>query len=62
MKEVLTGVHLLESTIRPEMTEMTGNRVLQFGTYRDVLQSTGKRVEATVGRFAAVLVRDSTSA
>ncbi|MBC7790895.1 MAG: DUF4440 domain-containing protein [Anaerolineae bacterium] len=62
VKEVLGGVHFLESSIRPEMTELAGDRVLQFGAYRDVLQSTGKPAEVVVGRYAAVLVRDSTSA
>ena len=61
VKEVLGGVRFLESSIRPELTEMAGERVLQFGAYRDVLQSTGKPAEVVVGRFAAVLVRDSTS-
>jgi ketosteroid isomerase-like protein len=62
VKEVLGGVHFLESTIRPELTEIAGDRVLQFGAYRDVLQSSGKPAEVVVGRFAAVLQRDSTSA
>ena len=61
VKEVLGGVRFLESSIRPELTEIAGDRVLQFGTYRDVLQSTGKSAEVVVGRFAAVLLRDSTS-
>jgi ketosteroid isomerase-like protein len=62
VKEVLGGVRFLESSIRPELTEIAGDRVLQFGTYRDVLQSTGRPAEVVVGRFAAVLLRDSTSA
>ena len=41
---------------------VAGDRVLQFGAYRDVLQSTGKPAEVVVGRYAAVLPRDSTSA
>ena len=61
VKEVLGGVRFLESSIRPELTEIAGDRVLQFGTYRDVLQSTGKPAEVVVGRFAAVLLRDGTS-
>lgn len=60
-KEVLGGVRFLESSIRPEITEPAGDRVLQFGTYRDVLQSPGKPAEVVVGRFAAVLLRDSLS-
>ena len=62
VKEVLGGVRFLDSSILPELTEAAGDRVLQFGTYRDVLQATGKPAEVTVGRFAAVLLRDSTSA
>ena len=62
VKEVLGGVKFLESSIRPEITEIAGDRVLQFGTYNDVLQSSGKPVEVVIGRFAAVLLRDSTSA
>lgn len=61
VKAVLGGVRFLESSIRPELTEIAGDRVLQFGAYRDVLQSTGKPAEVVVGRFAAVLLRDSTS-
>ena len=61
VKEVLGGARVLESSIRPELTEIAGDRVLQFGTYRDVLQSTGKPAEVVVGRFAAVLLRDGTS-
>lgn len=61
VKEVLGGVHFLESTIRPELTELAGDRVLQFGTYRDVLRQTGQPVQVVVGRFAAVLQRDSTA-
>jgi ketosteroid isomerase-like protein len=62
VKDVLGGVRFLESNIQPELTEIAGDRVLQFGAYRDVLQSTGKPAEVVVGRFAAVLLRDSTSA
>ena len=58
VKDVLGGVHFLESTIRPEITELAGDRVLQFGVYRDVLQSTGQPVQVVNGRFAAVLQRD----
>jgi ketosteroid isomerase-like protein len=62
VKEVLGGVHFLESSIRPEMTEIAGDPGLQFGAYRDVLQSTGKPAEVVVGRYAAVFLRDSSSA
>jgi ketosteroid isomerase-like protein len=61
VKEVLGSVRFLEASIRPELTEMAGDRVLQFGTYRDVLQSAGKPAEVVHGRFAAVLLRDSTA-
>jgi ketosteroid isomerase-like protein len=61
VKDVLSGVRFLESSIRPELTEVVGDRVLQFGEYRDVLQPTGKPVQVVVGRFAAVLERDSTA-
>jgi ketosteroid isomerase-like protein len=62
VKEVLGGVHFFEATIRPEITEIAGDRVLQFGAYRDVLQSPGKPAEVVMGRYAAVFLRDSTSA
>lgn len=61
VSELLGGVRFLEASIRPELTEIAGDHVLQFGAYRDVLQSTGKPAEVVFGRFAAVLVRDSTS-
>ena len=61
VKDVLSGVRFLESSIRPELTEVVGDRVLQFGEYRDVLQPIGKPVQVVVGRFAAVLQRDSTA-
>jgi ketosteroid isomerase-like protein len=59
VKEVLAGVRILESDIRPELTEVLGDRVLQIGEYRDVLQPTGQPVQAAFGRFAAVLRQDS---
>lgn len=58
VKEILAGVRILESDIRPELTEMLGDRVLQVGEYRDVLQPTGQPVQAAFGRFAAVLRQD----
>ena len=61
VKDVLSGVRFLESSIRPELTESTGDRVLQFGTYRDVLQQSGQPAQVVEGRFAAVLQRDSSA-
>lgn len=59
VKDVLESVRFLEASITPELTELAGDRVLQFGTYRDVLQPTGQPAQVVVGRFAAVLQRDS---
>lgn len=58
VKEILAGVRILESDIRPELTEVLGDRVLQVGEYRDVLQPTDQRVQTAFGRFAAVLRQD----
>jgi hypothetical protein len=60
VKDVLSGVRFLESSIRPEHTEWLGEQVAQFGQYRDVLQTTGQPAQVTFGRFAAILKRDST--
>lgn len=57
--EIFGNLRVLESSIRPELTEQAGDRVLQFGTYRDVLQASGKPAQVVVGRFAAVFERDS---
>ena len=59
VKDVLAGVKFHEASIRPELTELAGNHVLQFGTYRDVLQATGQPRQVTAGRFSAVLQQDS---
>lgn len=59
VKDVLGGVRFLESSVQPEFTETAGDRVLQFGTYRDVLQQSGQPAQVVVGRFGAVLQRDS---
>ena len=61
-KKVLGSVDLMEAIIQPEITEFAGDQVLQFGTYRDVLQAPGQPVQVVHGRFSAVLVRDSASA
>ena len=60
-KNVLGSVDILEATITPEVTEFAGDRVLQFGTYRDVLQAPGQPVQVVHGRFSAVFLRDSAS-
>lgn len=62
VEQVLGSVRFIESSIQPELTEVVGDRVLQFGSYRDVMQPTGQPVQVVQGRFAAVLMRDSTSA
>lgn len=62
VKDVLAGVRFHESNIRPELTELAGDRVLQFGEYRDVLQATGQPPQAVFGRFSAVLQQDSAGA
>ncbi len=59
VKDVLAGVRFHESAISPELTELAGDHVLQFGTYRDVLQATGQSPQVTFGRFSAVLQHDS---
>lgn len=59
VKDVLAGVRFHESSIRPELTELAGDRVLQFGEYRDVLQATGQPPQRVFGRFSAVLQQDS---
>ena len=59
VKEIFAGVRIHESIIRPELTELAGDRVLQFGDYRDVIQPTGQPRQVVFGRFSAVLQRDS---
>lgn len=59
VKDILAGVRFHEATIRPELTELAGDRVLQFGEYRDVLQATGQPPQAVFGRFSAVLQQDT---
>lgn len=56
---VLAGVRFLDSRITPDRTEFAGDRVLQFGTYRDDLQPTGQPVQVVHGRFVAVFVPDT---
>jgi ketosteroid isomerase-like protein len=52
----------LESQVRPEVTELSGRRVFQFGTYRDVIEPSGQTPIAFHGRFSAILDRDSAHA
>lgn len=59
VKDVFAAVRFHESSIRPELTELVGDRALQFGEYRDVLQSTGQPTQVAFGRFSAVLQKDS---
>jgi ketosteroid isomerase-like protein len=57
---VFTCCRYLESTVRPELTELFGDRAFQFGTYRDVIQPTGQAAPTTFyGRYSAIFDRDS---
>ena len=47
----------LESAVRPEITELSGGRAFQFGTYRDVIQPSGQTPITFYGRFSAILDR-----
>lgn len=58
-KDILAGIRIHESTIRPELTELAGDRALQFGEYRDVIQPKGQARQVVFGRFGAVLQRDT---
>src|SRR5687767_3604417 len=49
----------LESNVQPELTEVSGGRAFQFGTYRDVIQPSGQPVLTFYGRFSAIFDRDS---
>ena len=49
----------VESRFKPELTDVSGNRAFQFGTYRDVIQPAGQAALAMHGRVSAVLERDS---
>lgn len=59
---VFTCCRYLESQVRPEITELSGRRAFQFGTYRDVIQPAGQSPITFHGRFSAILDRDSTNA
>ena len=49
----------LESRQQIERMEVAGNRAIQFGSYRDIIQPTGQPPLFMYGRFDAVLERDS---
>jgi ketosteroid isomerase-like protein len=49
----------LESNVQPELTEVSGGRAFQFGTYRDVIQPSGQPVLTFYGRYSAIFDRDS---
>ena len=49
------------SRLRPEITELSGRRAFQFGTYRDVIQPMGQEPITFFGRFSAVIDRGSTN-
>jgi ketosteroid isomerase-like protein len=55
---VFTCCRYLESKVLPELTEVSGRRAFQFGTYRDVIQS-GERRYTFYGRFSAIFDRDT---
>ena len=48
-----------ESGLRPQITELSGRRAFQFGTYRDVIQPIGQEPVTFHGRFSAILDRGS---
>jgi hypothetical protein len=49
----------VESEVKPEVTEVSGSRAFQFGTYRDVIQPSGQSQITMYGRFSAIIDRDS---
>jgi ketosteroid isomerase-like protein len=63
IKEAAAGVfaccRYLESRVRPEITEVSGGRAFQFGTYRDVIQPVGEAPITFYGRFSAIIDRGS---
>ena len=59
---VFTCCKYQESRVRPEITELSGRRAFQFGTYRDVIQPTGEAPITFYGRFSAILDRGSANA
>ena len=63
IKEAAAGVFACcqyqESRVRPEITEVTGGRAFQFGTYRDVIKPLGQAPITFYGRFSAIIDRSS---
>ena len=63
---VVTGifgaVRIIESTVRPELTELLGRDVLQTGEYRDVVEPAGEPARVIYGRFFAVFRRNDAGA
>ena len=66
IKEAAAGVFgcckYQESRVRPEITEVSGDRAFQFGTYRDVIQPIGQAPITFHGRFSAIIDRSSANA
>jgi ketosteroid isomerase-like protein len=60
--EIFGAVRIVESTVRPELTELLGRDVLQTGEYRDVVQPAGEPARAIYGRFSAVFRRNDAGA
>ena len=60
--EIFGAVRILESTVRPERTDLLGRDVLQTGEYRDVVQPAGEPARAIYGRFSAVFRRNDAGA
>jgi ketosteroid isomerase-like protein len=59
--DVFACCKYVESNIQLELSEITGDRAYQFGTYRDVIEPTGQPPIIMHGRLAAVLQRDGAS-
>lgn len=52
----------LDSQFQPDVTELAGERALQFGTYRDLIQPSGQPPLAAHGRVGAVFQRGASRA
>ncbi len=48
----------LSAEMRPEITEVAGDRIIQAGTYSDVFQPTGDVAKRGFGRFMVVARRE----
>lgn len=55
--ELFKTIRIAESRIRPDMTDIDGDRVFQYGTYQDLVESAGQPTQRVYGRFSAVLDR-----